>query len=62
MTGYSVRGKQGFVAKEGVNFDCRLNLNLHSDEVALIDARKRECESRADWIRMAIRKELLRTR
>jgi hypothetical protein len=61
VSGHKVPGLARFAPKEGVNFDCRLNLNLHSDEVELIDARKREDESRADWIRMAIRKELLRT-
>lgn len=60
MTGHSLRGHMGFVPKEGTNFDTRLNVRLHSDELVQINARKGTGESAADWIRRAIRKELLR--
>lgn len=60
MTGYSVRGKSGFVAKEGVNFSARQNVAMHADELVQIRNVKREDESVADFIRAAVREKLLR--
>lgn len=59
MTGYAVRGRMGFVAKEGVTLDTRLNVRLHSDERGQMDRLRDEGESAADFIRTALRKELL---
>lgn len=60
MTGVSLPGVQRFVAKEGVAFGARLTLHLHSDELEMIDTYKREDESRADYIRAALREKMLR--
>lgn len=60
MSGHKVPGTARFAAKEGVNFDCRLNIYLHSDELAQVDTLKRSGESRADYIRAALREKMLR--
>lgn len=60
MTGHSVRGTRGFVAKEGANFDARLNVPLHSDELDLARALKRPEDSLADVMRLAFRQWLKR--
>lgn len=59
MTGQAVRGKRGFVAKEGVNFDRKIYVRMHGDEVEQMEQRKRPDESLADWIRAVLRRELL---
>ncbi len=55
MTGKSVRGVRGFVPKEGANFDYRLNVRLHRDEVEAANQRKKPDESLADFMRAALR-------
>lgn len=60
MTGRTIQGQRGFAPKEGVNFNARVCLRLHSDELAQVLARKRKDESAADYIRAAIREKLLR--
>ena len=60
MSGHSVRGSRGFVAKEGSAFDLRFTLRLHADEAQQIERYKRPEESRTDYVRAALREKLMR--
>lgn len=59
MGGVRKAGHARFVPKEGVPFAARLRVLCHPDELDQIDRRRGE-ESRSDWVRAVIRRELLR--
>lgn len=53
------RTRTSFAPKDGENFNRRLNVRLHDDDVAGMESVRRSGEALADVVRLAIREYVL---
>jgi len=56
------RTRTSFAPKDGANFNRRLNVRFHGDDVADLEAAKQPGDSLADVVRAAVREYLHRRR